>query len=118
MIDYLKKNPGQIGVIGEKLLNQESEKKSNGEKSEIFELLEKQGKCRLYKDSSDTTRNNEYLMLEHLKINPGEVGVIGEELLYKKKEDSEAAQILKEKKKDSKNNQRDRNFFKFNNNNT
>ena len=66
MIDYLKKNPGQIGVIGEKLLNQESEKKSNGEKSKILELLEKQGKCRLYTGSTDAARNNKYLMLEHL----------------------------------------------------
>ena len=89
MIDYLKKNPGRIGVIGEKLLNQESEKKSNGEKSKIFELLEKQGKCRLYTGSTDAARNNKYLMLEHLKVNPGRIGVIGDKLLEKELEKSE-----------------------------
>ena len=97
MLAFLKANPGNINVIGEELLNKELSKRKNGKTSEILDLLEEQRKCRIYINSPDFLRNNEYIVLQHLQANEGRIGVIGEELLKKeldKRENGETSKIL------------------------
>ena len=88
VFDYIKQDDilfqkPTIDIMGEKLLKEELAKGKNEDgsyKSELLKFATENDKVNILPDSCDFMRNSEELVKLNLRFNPGDIGIIGEEL--------------------------------------